>query len=70
VTTEEMTLPELTCYAIQKLVAELGADETLRFLGQFSTGVSDYTATRQEYQEAFVLDDVIRDIKAVRKNKS
>jgi len=50
------------------LYKELGVVNTLRFINQFTTGYGNYTEEREQLFEGMVLDDVIFEIKKMRKH--
>jgi hypothetical protein len=63
-TTQTKPLAEVTHRAIEILTRELGAADTLRFVGQFTTGYGDYTAEREALFANRTLDEMIAEIKA------
>ncbi|AGX87649.1 hypothetical protein [Candidatus Symbiobacter mobilis] len=62
-----MTIPaiplqEITNQALHILAKEMGAANTMRFLGQFSTGTGNYTEEREYLFGQLTLDDVLAEI--------
>lgn len=67
-----MTIPmkplaEVTRQAIEILSRELGAADTLRFVGQFTSGHGDYTAARETLFGQSTLEQIIAEIKLAAK---
>ncbi len=56
-------LAEVMQVAIRVLCREIGLADTMRFVGQFTTGYGDYTAERDELFKDMTLDDMIAGIK-------
>jgi hypothetical protein len=56
-------LAEVTRRAIAVLTRELGATDTLRFVNQFTTGLGDYTAEREQLFAEDTLEQIVSDIK-------
>ena len=56
-------LADVTRRAIEVLTRELGAADTLRFVNQFTTGLGDYTAQREQLFGAETLEQIIGAIK-------
>lgn len=52
-------LSEINHEAIRVLVRELGIVRALRFLGQYRTGVGDYTAERHQWLDSLPPLDVL-----------
>lgn len=61
-----LTLTEVTQRALAILTRELGAADTLRFVGQFTNGAGDYTADRDRLLAGLTLDRIVADIKVDR----
>lgn len=61
-------LAEINRDAIQILIKEIGIADTLRFIGQFSTGYGNYTAERQQLFAGQSLDDILTAIKRDRQS--
>ncbi len=67
-----MTLPmkplaEVTRQAIEILTRELGPADTMRFIGQYTTGHGDYTAEREKLFGQATLEQIITGIKSMPK---
>ena len=60
-------LAEVTRQAIEILSRELGPADTMRFIGQYTTGRGDYTAEREALFGHATLEQVIANIKATAK---
>ena len=63
-----MTIParpltEITDQALHVLTKEMGVADTMRFLGQFSTGTGNYTEERAALFDHLTLDDVLSEIR-------
>lgn len=56
------SLNEITQEAIELLARELGLVDTLRFLGQFTTGYGNYTEERDALFKDMTLDQVLAEI--------
>ena len=67
--TTRASLYEINHIALQVLIKEIGAVNTLRFIRQFSSGYGNYTMDRQELFKDATLSDLVADIKALRKSK-
>lgn len=52
-------LAEVTQEAIRVLSREIGVADTLRFMGQFTTGYGNYTEERDRLFEGLTLDDIL-----------
>ena len=63
-TAQTRPLAEVTRRAIAILTRELGAADTLRFVNQFTTGLGDYTAEREQLFAGETLEQIIGAIKA------
>jgi hypothetical protein len=64
-----MTIParpltEITNQALHVLTKEIGVSDTMRFLGQFSTGTGNYTEERAALFDHLSLEDVLSEIRA------
>ena len=57
-------LAEVTRRAIEVLTRELGSADTLRFVNQFTMGLGDYTAEREQLFGEETLEQIIGAIKA------
>jgi hypothetical protein len=60
------SLTTITNQALHVLAREIGAADTLRFLGQFSTGTGNYTEERAALFDHLTLDDILAEIKGVK----
>jgi len=60
-------LAEVTRQAIEILSRELGPADTMRFIGQFTTGHGDYTAERETLFGQATLEQIITGIKSMPK---
>lgn len=58
-----LPLAEVTRRAIQVLSRELGPADAARFISQFSAGLGDYTAEREELFAGITLDQLAADIR-------
>ena len=64
-----MTIParpltDITYQALHVLTKEIGVADTMRFLGQFSTGTGNYTEERAALFDHLSLDEVLSEIRA------
>jgi len=57
------SLTDITSQALHVLAREIGAADTMRFLGQFSTGTGNYTEERAALFDHLTLDDVLAEIR-------
>ena len=64
---EIKTINEISYEAINLLLGKLGAENTLRFLNQFSAGFGDYTKERKSLFRNKSLDQLVSEIKSNRK---
>lgn len=64
---ENQTINEISNKAINLLLRTLGAENTLRFLNQYSSGFGDYTKERKNYYKDKTIDQLISEIKNERK---
>ncbi len=62
-TVQTRPLAEVTRHAIAILTRELGATDTLRFVNQFTTGLGDYTAEREQLFADETLEQILDAIK-------
>ncbi|MCK6559498.1 hypothetical protein HUU39_20365 [candidate division KSB1 bacterium] len=60
-------LTEITHTAIQVLCKEIGVVNTIRFINQFSTGHGNYTEERRQLFGELSLDNIVAEIKQMRK---
>jgi hypothetical protein len=58
------SLSEVTNQALHVLTKEIGVADTMRFLGQFSTGTGNYTEERAALFDHLTLEDVLTEIRA------
>jgi hypothetical protein len=58
-------LAEITQEAIRVLSREIGVADTLRFMGQFTTGSGNYTEERDRLFEGLTLDDILAEIRTL-----
>ncbi len=63
-TVQTRPLAEVTRRAIAILTRELGAADTLRFVNQFTTGLGDYTAEREQLFAGETLEQILGAIQA------
>ena len=63
-------LNDITKEAILVLNKAIGITNTLRFLNQFTIGYGDYTKEKEKLFEDLNLDDIISEIKQMRKYKN
>ena len=61
------SLAEITNSAITVLCREIGIANTARFLGQYSLGLGDYTKERHELLSDATVDEIVAEIKQLRK---
>ncbi len=66
-TTPLIPLVEVTREAIEILSRELGPADTMRFIGQFTTGHGDYTAERETLFGQATLEQIITGVKSMPK---
>ena len=64
------SLSSITNQAIHVLTMEIGASDTLRFLGQFSTGTGNYTEERAALFDHLSLDDILTEVKVIQSDKN
>ena len=57
------SLTDITNQAIHVLAREIGTANTMRFLGQFSTGTGNYTEERAALFDHLNLDDILSEIR-------
>jgi hypothetical protein len=65
--TELKPLVEINQQAIRLLYQELGVDNAVRFLKQFTMGYGDYTKEREEIFRGKSLDDIVSEIEKNRR---
>ncbi|HEX6899384.1 MAG TPA: hypothetical protein VF789_06705 [Thermoanaerobaculia bacterium] len=63
-------LSEITEEGIRLLVREMGAADAARFISQFTTGFGDYTKERKELFKGLTIEDVVREVRGQRKEKT
>lgn len=63
-TVQTRSLADVTRRAIEVLTRELGVADTLRFVTQFTTGLGDYTAERDQLFGEETLEQILGAIKA------
>lgn len=63
---EARPLAEITTLALKVLYKEIGIVNTLRFVGQFTTGYGNYTQEREQLFADMTLDDIVSEIKRKR----
>lgn len=63
-------LADITSQALHVLARELGAVNTMRFLGQFSTGAGNYTEERTALFDDLALDDILAEVRKDGKEES
>lgn len=68
-TTEMKPLAEITAQALRLLYQQMGVVNTVRFLGQFTTGYGNYTEERDELFGDLTLDEITSAIKRKRNQK-
>jgi hypothetical protein len=57
------TLAEITAEALRILYREIGIVNTIRFVGQFTTGYGNYTLERDRISAGLALDDILTDVR-------
>jgi hypothetical protein len=65
---EPRPLAEVTQEAVRLLYKKIGIVNTVRFLGQFTTGYGNYTEEREELFADKTLDDLIDEIERSKKH--
>lgn len=68
-TTTTRPLAEVNAEALRLLYRELGAVDAARFLRQYSSGLGNYTAEREQLFGELSLDEIVAAIEA-RRNES
>lgn len=63
------SLSDITNQALHVLTREIGAANTMRFLGQFSTGTGNYTEEREALFGHLTLDEVLAEIREKQTSK-
>ena len=59
-------LTDITHAAVHLLMERIGAADTVRFLGQFTTGSGNYTEERRTMVEETTLDDILHAVEQQR----
>jgi hypothetical protein len=67
---EVKPLAEITQDALQVLCREIGVVNTVRFVGQFTTGYGNYTEEREQLFANMTLDDIASQLKQDQATKS
>lgn len=67
--TQTMTQEEVRTRGIDVLRRELGAVGMLRFFRQFDQGKGDYTKERHRWLDHLTMDDILKDVRGLRKNR-
>jgi len=67
---EFKTPNELNNEAMKILYEKLGAVNTIRFINQFNSGFGDYTAERENIYKEKSVDELVAEIKHLRKEES
>lgn len=67
---ETRPLAEITQEALAVLYKEIGLVDTVRFIGQFTTGYGNYTQERELWLADMKLDYIVDEIKKARHKKS
>ena len=62
-TVQTQPLAEITAQALRVLYREIGIVNTVRFVGQFTTGYGNYTLERDRIFAELALDDIVTDIR-------
>ena len=60
--TQVKPLNEITTIAIHILSNEIGLENTIRFLNQFTTGYGNYTKERRSLFEGMSVSDIVKEI--------
>jgi len=68
--TRATSLVEITRSAIHLLCQEMGVVNTVRFLGQFSTGYGNYTEEREQLFGDLTVQEIVTEIKRRRPSES
>ena len=63
------SLSDITNQALHVLAREIGTVDTMRFLGQFSTGTGNYTEERAALFGHLTLDEVLAEIRESQSSK-
>ena len=66
-TIEVKPLAEITHEALSVLCQSLGIANTMRFIGQFTTGYGNYTEERRKIYADLSVDDIVTEIEKDRK---
>jgi len=64
------SLTDITNQALHVLTREIGAADTMRFIGQFSTGAGNYTEERAALFDHLSLDDILGEIRENQRGKA
>ena len=67
---EFKTPNELNNEAMKILYEKLGAVNTIRFINQFNSGFGDYTSERENIYKDKSVDELVSEIKHLRKEES
>ena len=67
---ESKPLAEITQDALRVLCREIGVVNTVRFVGQFTTGYGNYTEEREQLFAGMTLDDIVSRMKKDQAAKS
>lgn len=65
-TPQPLPLAEVTRRAIEILSRELGPVDTIRFIGQYTSGSGDYTAEREKLFAGLTREQIVAEIRARR----
>ena len=68
-TLEVKPLAEITEEAISVLCRNIGIANTMRFIGQFSTGHGDYTEERREMFANLTIEEIAKEIEQERQRR-
>ena len=61
--TQVQPLNEITTKAIQILSKEIGLENTIRFLNQFTTGCGNYTEEREKVFNKMSVSEIVTEIR-------
>jgi len=64
------SLSDITNQALHVLVREMGAADTMRFIGQFSTGAGNCTEERALLFDHLTLGNVLSDIRGTQSDEN
>ncbi len=62
-TVQTQPLAEITAEALRVLYREIGIVNTVRFVGQFTTGYGNYTLERDRIFADLTLNEIVTDIR-------